>query len=231
MKISFVALSIFLTSLGLSSIVCAQAPTLMSFNGKHGLFSVESSWAVDSTTHLDVLRGRVEFLPSETLRCSKIQAVQVAKVLGNDAQDFTWSGGNEPRNQMRTAADQRKGIQPGYFVDHDPSLCQKGSPCSTAFRDHWPNADESSDGFRDGASFRSASLIDYPYGWELMQSIQLEACMKCQDSGEYLGCVKWGARWPAVGARELNPSGFSENPSPSFFEALRIFSVYYHIKQ
>ena len=74
-----------------------------------------------------------------------------------------------------------------------------GRSCSPYFRDHWANPRESGDGYQGSSA--PAALVDYPFGWDVLQRIALESCARCVDTGEFPGCAEWGAEWPAQGPR------------------------------
>ncbi|MBM3383490.1 MAG: hypothetical protein FJY29_13795 [Betaproteobacteria bacterium] len=203
------------------------------FDLPKGRFSLDSRWTTVQQTadEIDVLAGRVSFLPkqrSSKEKCGAISFIQTARVLNNRGQDFEWPQGQHARNAMRTTTRGQK-ILPGYFIDHDAVLCKEGHQgCSPFFRDSWPNSEDGSqDGsILDGRS-HAAVLVDYPFGWEVISSISLEACAVCRDSGEYLGCASWGGTWPPVGERFVHTPVFSEQPSATFVNALERFKNYY----
>lgn len=194
-----------------------------------GTLTADVSWVVDPETSADVLRGRIEYLPRARARssCPSIRFVQVAKVEVSNGHDYDWQSGETNRNLIRTKSDPVSRIEAGYYVDHQAFRCVKGLPCSPYFRDYWANGDESHDGFERGRDLASASLVDYPFGWESLEEIKLESCARCAETGEYLGCARWGGKWPPVGAREVLPIAAQEAPSPTFLEAMHQFEAFY----
>lgn len=72
-------------------------------------------------------------------------------------------------------------------------------------------------------------MFDAPFGWENFESIELEACVVCQnhDSLQALVCGKWGGKWPLTEDRSILPITMHEEPSPSFNEALKKFIDFY----
>ncbi|MEN9528802.1 MAG: hypothetical protein RI932_675 [Pseudomonadota bacterium] len=212
----------------------APAPAIKTkFDLSKGTFSLDIRWTTVQQTadEIDVLAGKVSFLPefsSSKEICGAVSFIQSARVLNNRGQDFQWPQGQHVRNAMRTIAQGSK-ITAGYFIDHDATLCKAGHPnCSPFFRDSWPNPE---DGSQDGSTVdgkaRAAVLVDYPFGWEVISSISLEACAVCRESGEYLGCATWGGTWPPVGERFVHTPTFSEQPSATFTSALERFKNYY----
>jgi hypothetical protein len=206
------------------AVVAANAPQTANFRLEAGTITTEESWTTNPETGEDVLRGRVTFTPSATTpSCRSIRFVQAARVQTSKDHDLDWDGGQQNRNLMRTKADPARGITPGYFVDHDAYKCSPGKACSPYFRDSWANPDES----QDGSSAKPASLIDYPFGWTSFESIDLESCARCADTGAFLGCAQWGGSWPATGERTLRPTSAADTPSATFNEALRLFEASY----
>lgn len=203
------------------------------FDLPKGTFSLDTRWTTVQQTadEIDVLAGRITFLAkpfSNHQMCGAISFIQTARVLDNRGQDFQWPQGQHARNAMRTIL-QGQRITAGYFIDHDASLCTAGQTnCSPFFRDSWPNAEDGSqDGSIDGHRSRAAVLVDYPFGWEVISSIALEACAICRESGEYLGCATWGGTWPTLGQRFVHVPQFSEHPSTTFEKAMHLFKKYY----
>jgi hypothetical protein len=198
-----------------------------------GTFSIESRWTTAQQTadEIDVLAGKVSFLPKRNnlkKSCNNISFIQTARVLNNQGLDYQWPSGQHVRNAIRTIAQNNK-IQAGYFVDHDASACHpKESGCSPFFRDSWPNSEEGSqDGSFSNKVAKKAVLIDYPFGWDVMSSISLEACAVCRDNGEYWGCATWGGTWPMLGARFVHIPEAAEQPTETFESALKNFWKFY----
>lgn len=180
----------------------------------------------------DVLRGYVEFQPIEkTGNCRSIRLVQIAKVETQEGKDFFWdpSGGESARNILTTTASDA-GVLPGFFIDHQAHKCTRSKGCSPYFRDHWSNESESSDGWVCGSNIKSASLVDYPFGWTQFESIKLETCARCDDDGRFLKCLQWGARWPENGERSIDKALQLSAPSPTFIQAFKKFLEYYSEK-
>ena len=155
----------------------------------------------------------------------------MAKTVQNNGLDYEWQGTEARRNRLRTSSRTGAAIQAGYFVDHKASACDPKTPCSPYFRDYWPGPGESGDGFQTGWSAAPASLVDYPFGWDILGQISLESCARCVDTGEFLGCAEWGARWPTEGERSILPIRISAIPSPTFLAALHKFEEFYHMDQ
>jgi hypothetical protein len=213
----------------MSSGASARSDATVTRRVNTGVLSASVSWEVDEDTHEDVLRGWVEYraLGGPDCDCTSIRFVQVARIRQTDGRDLEWQLGEAPRNLMRTVADRGAGVQSGYFLDHDAFKCTAGRPCSPYYRDSWANPRESRDGFVIGNHVAAASLVDYPFGWSMFETISLEACARCVDSGRFLGCVTWGGAMPPIGARRVLPIQMSEAPSPTFQAALARFEAFY----
>jgi hypothetical protein len=197
-----------------------------------GEFKIEAKWKKIKQTsdEVDVLFGRVQFTPkvgTSFSTCNNISFVQVARVLDNTGSDYQWPLGQEARNRMKTKKSE-KGVVGGFFIDHDASKCEDDRACSLFYRDSWPN---SADGSRDGnLTARRASpaiLIDYPFGWEIISSISLEACAVCRDNMKVYGCATWGGSWPPIGQRTVHDLGVSNLPSLTFLDAVQRFKSHY----
>ncbi|MFI5363556.1 MAG: hypothetical protein ACHQ49_16435 [Elusimicrobiota bacterium] len=203
-------------------------PSTATFPLTRGTFTSEESWLTDPETGEDVLRGRMSFAPGAACPvCRQVRIVQIARVEVKPGRDIEWGSGQRNRDLIRSTQDDSRGIVAGYFVDHDASKCAKGAACSPYFRDSWPNPDESQDGASAASGAAPASLVDYPFGWQSFERISLEACARCVETGEFFGCVEWGASWPAIGERALRVPRAFEAPSATFREAQGLFDSFY----
>ncbi|SPE24658.1 exported hypothetical protein [Candidatus Sulfopaludibacter sp. SbA3] len=195
---------------------------------RSGTLAAAVNWAVDAETASDVLRGRVEYSPDgeQCGSCSSIRFMQIARTMQYGGTDYQWKLGEEHRNVLRTSSEMGPGIEDGYFLDHQAYACVPAQSCSPYFRDYWANPADSGDGFQAGWVSAPASLADYPFGWDILEQISLESCARCVDTGEFLGCVQWGARWPQ-GGNSIAPIRIREGPSPTFLAAFRKFEEFY----
>jgi hypothetical protein len=192
----------------------AHETRLVSIGLRSGTLVASVRWAFNEETAADVLRGRISFSPdaAQCSSCSDIRFIQVARIERNGGTEYEWRGMEENRNLIRTASQARDGILDGYFVDHKASMCAPRGACSPYFRDYWANPRESGDGFRVLGSSASASLVDYPFGWDVMQRIALESCARCVETGEFLGCAQWCAQWLPRGPRTILTIHIRERP-------------------
>jgi hypothetical protein len=204
-----------------------------SFDLPQGNFVVETMWTTAAQTagEVDVLSGRVSFrakLGNPSGICTNISFIQTARILDNKGNDYQWPAGQSVRNQIRTKRTANN-VEQGYFVDHDATQCaERSSECSPFFRDHWPNSDlGSQDGSLEAEKQKAAVLVDFPYGWELITSAELETCAVCRDTKKTFGCVTWGGTWPLTGERFLHGPKATNSPSTTFEKALSLFQSFY----
>jgi len=194
-----------------------------------GKWDVNLAWiSIDvGIEYWEVIRGIVTFKPkTRTPQCSSISFIQTAKVIDNDGLDYVWPLAESPRNKIKTSPG--FGKDGGFYVDHKASACSEGEICSPYYRDHWPNLeDDSRDGYKYGNDSRSAVLVDYPFGWEYISSIRLEACAYCRDDNKPMSCFQWGGKWALTGEPEFLIEGPIEKPTFEFQEALEKFENYY----
>ncbi|MHB2026470.1 MAG: hypothetical protein ACYCPQ_07510 [Elusimicrobiota bacterium] len=189
---------------------------------KYGFWRTDVHWDFDPTTTEDVLAGHLAFYPNPARApiCESIRIIQAAQVEISPANQFQWEGAETDRNLTRT--------KDGFFIDHEAANCSEGAPCSPYYRDSWSLPDESQDGYNLPDKTAKSSIADYPFGWTMFNQIMLETCARCVDSGQFLGCVEWGAHWPRIGNR---PPPFtpvaSDNPPIYFLNALRRFNAFY----
>jgi hypothetical protein len=188
-----------------------------------GSFSVLQEWAQLESGPMfnEVMTGNIAFTPSRSAPvCRSISFVQMAQVLDNHGKNYEWPLDEAPRNTMRSRA--------GFFVDHLASQCNQGEKCSPFYRDFWPNTEEGSkDGSVSSSSTVSAVLVDYPFGWEFISSIRLEACAVCRDTMKVYGCFNWGGHWGLTSDRAFHPVSATSTPSAEWNEALQRFNGYY----
>ncbi len=187
------------------------------------MWRVDVHWAIDPEDGESVLAAHLAFTPNAAAPiCRSVRIIQVANMTTRSGRPCEWPSlsGESDRNLTRTLA--------GFYVDHEAAKCAKGKPCSPYYRDSWPLPDESHDGAHLPGKTVSASMADYPFGWDQFRQISLEACARCVDNGQFLGCADWGAFWPLVGNRPppFTPTA-SNAPSRSFRAALRLFDSFY----
>jgi hypothetical protein len=174
------------------------------------------------------VKGTLEFSPDPKScpKCKLIRLVQTLRIFEEPGVDYVWPGKDKPKESMKSKEDKKKSIKPGFFVDHDPAHCEKGKGCSLYYRDHWPNKTHSKDGSNDGVTASSASLWDRPQG-DANDIFEFETCARCDDTGEYLGCLDWGFTADKDG--KVTPTSPFEHgvPSSTFLDAVARFDKYY----
>jgi hypothetical protein len=144
------------------------------------------------------LRGTITFKPDQTgADSTKIRLFQAVRLEDlTTKKEYVWTGADAPRTAIQTAADAKKGIDPGWGIDINPAglakRTKKSDPrVSPYYRDYWPNVANSKDGSKKGASIVEASLWDYP-GWSKNCRFSFETVAKAVDTGEIYGTVQWG---------------------------------------
>jgi hypothetical protein len=144
------------------------------------------------------LSGTITFTPDktggDTTKLRLFQAVRLEDL--TTGKDFQWTGVDKPRSDMQTTADAKKGIDPGWWIDMNPALAAKRTKKADAtvtpyYRDYWPNAANSQDGTKKGATVTDASLWDFP-SWNKKSRYSFETVAKAADTGEVYGAVQWG---------------------------------------
>jgi len=185
-------------------------------------------FAVKMTPYKTGLEGTIEFYPDAKScpKCNLIRLVQVLRISESPGVDYPWPGAEAPKENVKTTEDKKQGVQPNFFVDHKAAGCSKGNKCSVYYRDHWPNATHSQDGSNDGKTAVHASLWDRPRG-DKDDVFEFETCARCNDTGEYLGCVDWGFTADAAGNATATTSFEHGVPSATFKAAVGKFDTYY----
>jgi hypothetical protein len=171
-----------------------------------GVMSADIKWEINHTG-TDILYALLKLRPNEHVpTCSRLSFIQIAKLTVNGS-DYVWADSEGQSNRNLILTKKQSGIEPGYFIDHNASLCTRGKSCSPFYRDSWANEEESQDGASTNFSKKAASLFDAPYGWERFEEIKLEACAVCQNGEELkvLSCVEWGGKWPLIEQRQILP--------------------------
>jgi len=186
------------------------------------------TFTVNMTPFVTGVSGTIEFDPDakNCPVCKLIRLVQIVRVFEKPGVDYTWTGGEAPREKVKTAENKKKGVKAGYFVDHQAAGCSKGKKCSLYYRDHWANPTQSQDGSNDGTTPTTASLWDKPTG-DADDVFEFETCARCHDTKKYLRCVDWGFTADSAGNATLSASSEHAAPSATFSAAIAKFNAYY----
>lgn len=197
--------------------------------GLYGTLTGQIHWSHDPSTEEPVVEAHISFRPDRsTPICLAIRFVQTAKVEVSGGKDYLWPAAENARTATMTIANPGLGIDGGFYIDHFGFRCVPKGGCSPYFRDHFPNPATSQDGaYLPGIRQQAASLSDYPFGWSTISKIRLEACARCLPSGQFLGCVHWGAYWPSIGERTVLTPKFQQEPSETFKASFRQFQQFY----
>ena len=89
---------------------------------------------------------------------------------------------------------------------------------------------------RFGSSTEVTSLVDIPEvsggSPEAIANfiMNFETCARCDDNGEYFGCVTWGWSGDGTGGVTLKKPGGADSPSETFKAAIRTFDKFYGTK-
>jgi hypothetical protein len=144
------------------------------------------------------LQGTITFHAAGTAPDSTsiklFQAVRIEDL--TTGKDYKWTGVDAPRTKAQTKADPSRGIDPGWWIDIDPSLTKRrtkkaDAPVSPYYRAYWPNVASSQDGSKAGKVIQDASLWDYP-GWSVNSRFSFETVAKDAVGGFVYGTVMWG---------------------------------------
>jgi hypothetical protein len=144
--------------------------------------------------------GKITFTPSKTAPESKsIRFVQIARTTDRSAakeKEYQWTGGESPRNKMRTADNAKKNITGGFYVDQiAASLAKrtkKADPAVLPYYDVTGPADPKNKiGKRVGKTIQPAVLADRPGGPPPGRFL-LVTSAKAADTGTWYGTVLWG---------------------------------------
>lgn len=181
------------------------------------------------------LMGTITFRPAanggDTTKLRLFQAVRLEDL--TTKKEYVWTGADAPRTAMQTVANAKKGIDPGWWIDMNPALVKKRTKKADAtvspyYRDYWPNAANSQDGSKKGATIVDASLWDYP-GWSQNCRFSFETVAKAVDTGEIYGTVQWGftVSDAAKGTVDTEYSRGRGAPTATTREALKNLDEYF----
>ncbi|WP_326538123.1 eCIS core domain-containing protein [Pseudorhodoferax sp.] len=181
------------------------------------------------------LKGTIKFTAdAKAPDAASIRLLQIVRVEDLDAgKDWEWTGAEADRNKVRTTEDSKAGVQPGFFVDHsaaaaNPRTAKADKAVSPYYRDYWPNATNSQDGSKAGATVTEASLWDYP-GANRKMKFTFETVAMGVDKSYTYGVVHWGFTLtdPAKGTVADEFSKARNLPSANVGAAKKAFDVFY----
>jgi hypothetical protein len=153
--------------------------------------------------------GTAKFTPNATAPNSNnirlIQIVRTTDTAGvtsgtaGTAVDYAKVGKGEEadRNQVMTTRDAPKNIAGDFFIDHsaasaDPRTKKSDATVSPYYRDYWPNASDSQDGYKKSKKdIQAASLWDSP-GSTAAIKFNFVTSAKGADTGTWYGSALWG---------------------------------------
>lgn len=181
------------------------------------------------------LKGTIKFTAdSKAPDAASIRLLQIVRVQDLDAgKDWEWTGTEADRNKVKTTEDTKAGVQPGFFVDHsaaaaNPRAAKADKAVSAYYRDYWPNATNSQDGSKAGATVTQASLWDFP-GANRKVKFTFETVAMGVDKSYPYGAVHWGFTLtdPAKGTVANEFSRATDFPSATVGAAKKAFDVFY----
>ncbi|HEU4435555.1 MAG TPA: hypothetical protein VFR51_19375 [Pyrinomonadaceae bacterium] len=180
------------------------------------------------------LAGTIKFTPSATAPdASVIKLLQVVRTEDLDAGgEYVWTGAEADRGSMQTTANDKTGVQPGYFVDHsaavaNPRTTKKSANVSPYYRTYWPNSTHSQDGSKSGTTVTDASLWDHPATAGSIR-FSFETAAKSVNSGYIYGTVRWGYTVTNPGGKISGEAAtVHRGPSATFGAAVHEFNEFY----
>jgi hypothetical protein len=179
-------------------------------------------------------QGTIKFTPQpRAARSNKLRLLQIVKTTtgGPSAPDYTWGGGESRRNQAMTRADAGKGVEGGYFVDHQAASATPRSKATDAnvspyYRDYWANSSQSQDGWiKSDTDIQPCSLWDFPSD-SADGSFLFETAAKGEDNGLVYGTIKW--QFTIQSSKIINESySVHDGQSATFDAAVNQFNETY----
>jgi hypothetical protein len=144
--------------------------------------------------------GKITFTPSKTAPESNsirfVQIVRTTDTTGATEKDFQWTGGEAPRNKMRTTRNVKKNIAGGFYVDQNAASLakrtKKADPNVLPYYDvTGPPVAGNQIGKRIGKTIVPAVLADRPGGPPPGRFLFVSSA-KAADTGTWYGTVLWG---------------------------------------
>lgn len=186
------------------------------------------------------MAGTISFLPNaKGPDSTSIRLVQVVRSEDlSKGQEIDWSSGSEAnRNKIRTTENKKKGIKPGFYVDHLASQAnprtQKTDPAvSLYYRDYFEfkrdNISVVEDGSKKGSTVTEAILGDAVRS-KFNDRFTFETVAKSPINGHEYGSLQWGftVTDPANGKVENEHAKARRTPSKTYFAAVREFDKFY----
>lgn len=153
--------------------------------------------------------GTVKFTPNATApNSNSIRLIQIVRTIdiagastGTPNTPINWakdgSGTEANRNNVMTTKNVTENIAGDFFIDHsaaaaNPRTKKSDASVSPYYRDYWPNASHSQDGYKKSKSdIQEASLWDRP-GSTAAIKFSFVTSAKGADNGLWYGSALWG---------------------------------------
>jgi len=170
--------------------------------------------------------GTIEFHPDPTgpysTEITLIQTANLAQVSGTSAVPHEWTGGEAPRNEVRTPMG-------GTFIDipyaAQPQSSSTGPEYAQPSYIAGNPAQQHHGWLRSPTDVREASLRDYP-SWNVDSDFTFETVAKGSDNQVVYGAVQWGFQIRSGVAQNDYARAYGAE-SAEFDEALERFRGYY----
>lgn len=171
------------------------------------------------------LRVKLTFTPAVSSEDSqRISLVQIARAVDQFGAQHQWTGGDAPRNDMRT--------KDGFYVDHDPAKWASHKPSQGPVPPYYGESygEANKDGFKKGKNIRPAILEDRP-SFGGTRTTNFETVATAVDKPPYVYSVLlWGFKTNA--ARDAEPvtdvtATPADRPTAAYGAALAQFDKYY----
>jgi hypothetical protein len=182
--------------------------------------------------------GSIKFTPSATASESNaIKFVQIVRTFDTTTgKEFDYTGSPEAnRNKMQTAANAKKNISPGFFVDQIAASLtprtKKADPAVLPFYDvTGPPLAGNVTGKRKGKTIKTAVLVDTP-SFNAPLKFSFVTSAKAADTGVWYGTVLWGFETflDKKGITKIKGeySSFRIVQGETMDEAIRLFDQFY----
>ena len=187
--------------------------------------------------------GTAKFTPNDTApNSNNIRLIQIVRVVDTSGISTTagkpwdYAGGAEgDRDNVRTNADSKKNIAGGFFIDHsaataNPRTKKSDAAVSPFYRDYWPNATESQDGYKKSKTdIQHASLWDSP-GHSAPVKYNFVTSAKAAGGGFWYGSALWGFEIyldKGIAKIKNEYKSFRNFPGETTVAALKEFNEFY----
>lgn len=179
--------------------------------------------------------GKITFTPNakapESNSIRLLQIVRTTDKSSGTETDFTWAGGEAARMKIMTAADAKKAVAPGFYLDQiHASQKQRTKKADPTVLPYYTETSPGTTGQRKGKTIVPATLEDTPGGPPPGRFV-FATSAKASDTGVWYGTVLWGFELylDAKGVQKIKGEyrSFREEHGATTDEALRQFNEHY----